>query len=102
MKNKNPKVSHIGRVMFSANCTVCDSNRIQTHNHLVHKRTLNHLAKLAFSQISGIYAWNVFKITYSTCRPFAKNREQGQKLYVIVRKQIYEKTRSRRVVNHDW
>ena len=24
-----------------------DSNRIQTHNHLVHKRTLNYLAKLA-------------------------------------------------------
>ena len=25
-----------------------DSSRIQTHNHLVRKRTLNHLAKLAF------------------------------------------------------
>ena len=26
--------------------TICDSNRIQTHNHLVGKRTLNHFAKL--------------------------------------------------------
>ena len=26
--------------------SLCDSNRIQTHNHLVHKRTLNQLAKL--------------------------------------------------------
>ena len=25
-----------------------DCNWIRTHNHLVHKRTLNHLAKLAF------------------------------------------------------
>ena len=27
--------------------TICDSNGIQTHNHLVRKRTLNHFAKLA-------------------------------------------------------
>ena len=27
--------------------SLCDSTRIQTHNHLVHKRTLNQLAKLA-------------------------------------------------------
>ena len=26
---------------------VCDCNWTRTHNHLVHKRTLNHLAKLA-------------------------------------------------------
>ena len=26
--------------------SLSDSNGIQTHNHLVHKRTLNHLAKL--------------------------------------------------------
>ena len=26
---------------------LCDSNRIQTHNHLVRKRTLKYLAKLA-------------------------------------------------------
>ena len=25
----------------------CDRNWTRTHNHLVHKRTLNHLAKLA-------------------------------------------------------
>ena len=25
----------------------CDCNWTRTHNHLVHKRTLNHLAKLA-------------------------------------------------------
>ena len=28
-----------------------DSNWTQTHNHLVHKRTLNHLAKLATNLI---------------------------------------------------
>ena len=27
--------------------SLSDSNDIQTHNHIVHKRTLNHLAKLA-------------------------------------------------------
>ena len=27
--------------------TICDCNSIQTHNHLVRKRTLNHFAKLA-------------------------------------------------------
>ena len=29
-----------------------DSNMIQTHNHLVHKRTLNHLAIYPFSQLN--------------------------------------------------
>ena len=37
--------------LFSRNgcdtLSLSDSNEIQTHNHLVHKRTLNHLAKLA-------------------------------------------------------
>ena len=28
-------------------CSLGDSTRIWTHNHLVRKRTLNHLAKLA-------------------------------------------------------
>ena len=27
--------------------TLCESNGIQTHNHLVRKQTLNHFAKLA-------------------------------------------------------
>ena len=32
-----------------------DSNRIQTHSHLVHKRTLNHLAELA--QVVSVCLW---------------------------------------------
>ena len=28
-------------------CSLSDSNGIRTHNHLVHKRTLNYLGKLA-------------------------------------------------------
>ena len=31
-----------------SNFALSDSNRIQTHNYLVHKWTLNNLAKLAF------------------------------------------------------
>ena len=32
--------------------SLSDSNGIRTHNHLVHKRTINHLAKLA-NELSG-------------------------------------------------
>ena len=32
--------------VYKQNC-FCDCNWIRTHNHLIHKRTLNHLAKLA-------------------------------------------------------
>ena len=32
-----------------SNLSLSDSNGIWTHNHLVRKRTLNHLAKLAFN-----------------------------------------------------
>ena len=42
--------------------SLSDSNEIRTHNHLVHKRTLNHLAKLA-SLVNG---W-VFVCELSGC-----------------------------------
>ena len=37
-----------GKDISKCKQTSKDSNIIQTHNHLVGKRTLNHLAKLAF------------------------------------------------------
>ena len=40
--------SFVNKTKFSADTnTLSDCNWIRTHNHLVHKRTLNHLAKLA-------------------------------------------------------
>ena len=33
--------------VFLVTSVIIDCNWIRTHNHLVHKRTLNHLAKLA-------------------------------------------------------
>ena len=41
--------------------TICDSNGIQTHNHLVRKRTLNHFAKLS----SGWLALEYLSVRYS-------------------------------------
>ena len=41
-----------------------DSNRIRTHNHLVRRQTLNHLAKLFHlcrNQVAGFYQQNVCK-----------------------------------------
>ena len=39
-----------------------DSNRIRTHNHLVRKRTLNHLAPLAkwLSSVVSTYVYSAF------------------------------------------
>ena len=36
---------------FKKNDDISDCNWTRTHNHLVHKRTLNHLAKLALSHL---------------------------------------------------
>ena len=37
---------------------VVDCNWIRTHNHLVHKRTLNHLAKLAsLANLASLAKW---------------------------------------------
>ena len=43
--------------------SLSDSNEIRTHNHLVRKRTLNHLAKLAFLLLFGcnMLLWNCFE-----------------------------------------
>ena len=39
-----------------------DSNAIRTHNHLIHKPTLNHLVKLAkwLSSVVGTYLYSAF------------------------------------------
>ena len=39
-KKKNDAISFIVKLL-------CACNRTRTHNHLVHKRTLNHLAELS-------------------------------------------------------
>ena len=38
-----------------------DSNKIRTHNHLVHKWTLNHLAKMAFNGWVFVYEPSEFE-----------------------------------------
>ena len=37
-----------------------DCNGIRTHNHLVHKRTLNHLAKLVKVEFFGLCDYLLF------------------------------------------
>ena len=45
--NNNVKLCYMDTDSFIMNIKTNDCNWIRTHNHLVHKRTLNHLAKLA-------------------------------------------------------
>ena len=42
-----------------------DTNWIQSHNHLVHKRTLNHLAKLAILVHTDEYSQPCISVPYS-------------------------------------
>ena len=48
-ESKNPRVpkTNKGKLMLISKCILrlSDSNWTRTHNHLVHKRILNHLAK---------------------------------------------------------
>ena len=46
-----------------------DCNWIRTHNHLVHKRTLNHLAKLAkwLSCVVSTYLYGAFDCMFLSC-----------------------------------
>ena len=46
-----------------------DSNQIRTHNHLVFKRTLNHLAKVAkwLSSVVGTYLYGAFDWMLLSC-----------------------------------
>ena len=48
---------------------ISDWNRIRTHNHLVHERTLNHLAKLAkwLSCIVRTYLYGAFDCMFLSC-----------------------------------
>ena len=46
-KNITLQVSDNGQVNQKFQESLSDSNEIRTHNHIVLKRTLNHLAKLA-------------------------------------------------------
>ena len=49
--------------------SLSDCNWTRTHNHLVHKRTLNHLAKLAkwFSCVVSIYLYGAFDSMLLSC-----------------------------------
>ena len=50
--------------------TICDSNGIQTHNHLVRKRTLNHFAKLVewLTCVVSTYLYVIpLNFRYRTC-----------------------------------
>ena len=49
--------------------TLSDCKWTWTHNHLVHKRTLNHLAKLAkwLSCVVSIYLYGAFDCMFSSC-----------------------------------
>ena len=49
--------------------SLSDSNEIQTHNHLVRKWTLNHLAKLAkwLSCVVSTYLYDAFDCMLSSC-----------------------------------
>ena len=48
---------------------VCESNGIRTHNHLVSKQTLNHLAKLTrwLSRVVGTYLYGAFDCMLLSC-----------------------------------
>ena len=49
--------------------SLSDSNKIRTHNHLVHKRTLNHLAKAAewLSCVVSTYLYGAFDCMLLSC-----------------------------------
>ena len=49
--------------------SLSDCNWIRTHNHLVHKRTLNHLAKLAkwLSCVVSTYLYGAFDCMFLSC-----------------------------------
>ena len=51
----------------------CDCNWTRTHNHLVHKRTLNHLAKLAkwLSCVVSTYLYGAFDCMFLSCHQLA-------------------------------
>ena len=50
-----------------------DCNWTRTHNHVVHKRTLNHLAKLAkwLSWVVGAYLYGAFDCIFFSCHVHA-------------------------------
>ena len=70
-----------------------DSNEIRTHNQLVRKRTLNHLAKLAkwLSCIVGTYLYGAFECMLLSCH--VRVSEWIHTLYLNV-KEILAKSRS--------
>ena len=49
--------------------SLSDCNWTRTHNHLVHKRTLNHLAKLAkwLSCVMSTYLYGAFDCAFLSC-----------------------------------
>ena len=63
-KLKNKVVVH-QTFQFSEIILFVDSNGIQTHNHLVHKRTLNHLTSLA--KWSSVHLGTKSYFRYGSC-----------------------------------
>ena len=56
---------HVKEIFARSRCHICslsDSNWIRTHNHLVCKRTLNHLAKLAIIMSCTSFKVNLHSI----------------------------------------
>ena len=52
--------AHVFRDPFLKTCSLSDCNWTRTHNHLVHKQTLNHLAKLAYlGKFCSCRVWSV-------------------------------------------
>ena len=60
----------ISSVIVSENVlTLCGCNWTRIHNHLVHKRTLNHLAKLTkwLSSVVSTYLYGAFDCMVLSC-----------------------------------
>ena len=67
--NVKKMYSTVERVIYGNNYSLSDSNGIRTHNHLVRKRTLNHLAKLAkwFTCFVSTYLYGTFDCMLLSC-----------------------------------
>ena len=55
--------------LLTVKLNACDSNKIQTHNHLAGKQTLNHSAKLTkwFSCVVSTYLYGAFDSMLLSC-----------------------------------
>ena len=63
------QISKNSLIEAGAKSELSDCNWTRTHNHLVHKRTLNHLAKLAkwLSCVVSLYLYGAFDCIFLSC-----------------------------------